>query len=34
MLHLHPELVDMSRAEEKELRQPMEGLETKSYGVH
>lgn len=34
MLHLHPELVDMSRAKDKELRQPMEGLETKSYGVH
>ncbi|KON31110.1 hypothetical protein AC482_02035 [miscellaneous Crenarchaeota group-15 archaeon DG-45] len=34
MLHLHPELVDMSRAEWRPLRQPMEGLETSSYGVH
>jgi len=34
MLHLHPELVDMSRAELRELRQPMEGFKTKSYGVH
>jgi creatinine amidohydrolase len=34
MLYLHPELVDMSRAELRELRQPMEGFKTKSYGVH
>ncbi len=34
MLHLHPELVDMSRAELRELRQPMEDFETRSYGVH
>jgi len=30
MLHLHPELVDMSRAELRELRQPMEGFKTRS----
>ncbi|MCW3991186.1 MAG: creatininase family protein [Candidatus Bathyarchaeota archaeon] len=34
MLHLHPELVDMGEAEWKPLRQPMEGFETRSYGVH
>jgi len=34
MLHLHPELVDMSRAESKPLRGPMEGFRTTSYGVH
>ncbi len=34
MLYLHPELVDMSKAELIELRQPMEGFETKSYDVH
>jgi len=34
MLHLHPELVDMARAELRTLRQAMEGFETKSYGVH
>jgi creatinine amidohydrolase len=34
MLHLHPELVDMGRAELRPLRQPLEGMETTSYGVH
>lgn len=33
-LHLHPELVDMSRAELRPLNQPLEGLETRSYGTH
>ncbi|MGD2200546.1 MAG: creatininase family protein [Candidatus Bathyarchaeota archaeon] len=34
MLHLHPELVDMSRAESKPLIQPLEGFKTRSYGSH
>ena len=34
MLHLHRDLVDMDRAELRPLRQPMEGMETTSYGVH
>ena len=34
MLYLHPDLVDMDKAELKHLKQPLEGLETTSYGVH
>lgn len=34
MLHLFPELVDMSKAEWGPLRQPMDGFETTSYGAH
>ena len=34
MLHLHPELVDMARAEDQPLKQKLQGLESRSYGLH
>ncbi len=34
MLHLHPELVDMSKAETPKIRSPLEGFETTSPTAH
>jgi creatinine amidohydrolase len=34
MLHLYPDLVDMSKADWSPLKQPMEGFESTTYGTH
>jgi creatinine amidohydrolase len=34
MLHLYPDLVDMSKAAWRPLNQPMEGFESTTYGTH